>query len=254
MRRKCGHISVLVSVPALIGLSLDAPLLPGRRIPWGTAASLALHGGLALLVVIVAPLHQPLIPPPEPPAVAVEIVTQAEFAALQPIEAPPPIIASPAPAAEAAPSTIGDRLAPSAPLAPAIAENQTVTATRFYAADLLQQPDMQRIRQGLRGFADSERMIQICNIEALEQIRRAAPDYAPDTMVAYAMADLMSSGLTLTATGGAFRSRRRWYGIAFNCAVAPGYEAVTAFDFKLGEPIPESEWEEHSLNAADEDE
>ncbi len=61
---------------------------------------------------------------------------------------------------------------------------------------------MQRIRRSLTGFADSERMIQICNIEALEQIRRAAPDYDPDTLVAYAMSDLLSSGLTLTATGG----------------------------------------------------
>jgi hypothetical protein len=226
-----------------------------RRLPWPALASLLLHGAVLALTAFVLTSRDNLVPPPEPPAVAVEIVTPAEFAALQPpAEAPPPIIASPAPAAEAAPAVTADRLAPSAQLAPDIAENPTVTATRFYAADLLQQPAMQRIRQGLRGFADSERLIQICNIEALEQIRRAAPDTAPDTMVAYAMADLLSSGMTLTATGGAFRSRRRWFGIAFNCTVASGYEAVTAFDFKLGDAIPESEWEAHNLNAADEDE
>ncbi len=113
---------------------------------------------------------------------------------------------------------------------------------------------MERIRRELSGFADSERVVQVCNIEGLEQIRRAAPEYEPDTLVAYAMADMVLSGLTLTATGGAFRSRRRWYGISFHCRAAAGYEGVTAFDFTLGEPIPEDLWEGHYLNAEDVDE
>ncbi len=45
----------------------------------------------------------------------------------------------------------------------------------------------------------------------------------------YALADPLTEGLTLTAAGGAFRSRRRWYGVA-------------------------EHWEEHNLNAADEEE
>lgn len=239
-------------------LALDAPPPPARSAPWGTAASLALHGGFVLLLLLVAPLNRPLVLPPEPPAVEVEIVTSEAFAALQPaIEAPPPVVEAPLPEpaapVEAAPPLPGERLAPTGPLAPDVEENPTVTATRFYAADLLKQPDMQRIRQGLRGFADSERMIQICNIEALEQIRRAAPAYDPDTVVANAMSDLVWQGMTIAAAGGALRSRRRWYEIAFHCTVASGYEAVTAFDFKLGDPIPEDEWEEHFLNAADAD-
>jgi hypothetical protein len=67
------------------------------------------------------------------------------------------------------------------------------------------------------------------------------------------MSDMMWQGLTLTAAGGAFRSRRKWYGVAFHCTVASGYEAVTAFDFKLGDPIPEDKWDEYLLNAEDED-
>jgi hypothetical protein len=226
--------------------------LPVRRsIPWGTLASLVLHGGLALALLLLPPVRDLVLP--EPPPVNVEIVTPQQFAALQPVEAPPPVIAAPAPDQPAAPSELGERLPESGPLMPDLPDSPVVTATEFYSANLLRQPDMQRIRRSLTGFADSERMVQICNIEALEQIRRAAPAFDPDTMVAYAMSDMLWQGLTLTAAGGAFRSRRRWYGIAFHCTVAPGYEAVTAFDFKLGDPIPESEWEMHNLNAADAD-
>ena len=100
-------------------------------------------------------------------------------------------------------------------------------------------------------LADTERVVQLCNIEGLEQIRRAAPTYAPDTLVPYAMADMDGSGLTLIASGGAFRSRRRWFGVMFRCAVAPDYSGVTAFSFKLGAEIPPDQWEAHNLNAED---
>jgi hypothetical protein len=227
--------------------------LPARRsIPWGTMASLALHCGLALALLMLTPARDLVLP--EPPTVNVEIVTAEQFAALQPAEvAPPPIIAAPAPSELGVSPAPGERLPESGPLVPDLPDTPIVTATEFYSANLLRQPDMQRIRQSLTGFADSERMVQICNIEALEQIRRAAPAFDPDTMVAYAMSDMVWRGLTLSAAGAAFRSRRKWYGIAFNCTVAPGYEGVTAFDFKLGDPIPESEWEEHSLNTEDAD-
>ena len=76
----------------------------------------------------------------------------------------------------------------------------------------------------------------------------------PDTLVAYAMADLMASGLTMRATGGAFRSRRKWYGVAFTCTVAADYSGVTGFEFQLGDAIPEAQWEAHDLNAEDIDE
>jgi hypothetical protein len=93
--------------------------------------------------------------------------------------------------------------------------------------------------------------VQLCNIEGLEQIKRAAPTYAPDTLVPYAMADMDGSGLTLIAGGGAFRSRRRWFGITFRCTAAPDYSGVTAFSFKLSTEIPRDQWEAHNLNAED---
>ena len=219
-----------------------------RHLPWGTIASVALHAGLALAVLLASPLRQLVVPTPQP--VAVEIVTPAEFAALAPVPAPPVLTAPVAPQATAptAPSTTPS---PSAPAKPAAPSDGTITARQFYSAGILNEPGMEHIRKAMTTLADSERVVQLCNIEGLEQIRRAAPTYAPDTLVPYAMADMDGSGLTLIASGGAFRSRRRWFGIMFRCAVAPDYSGVTSYSFKLGAEIPPDQWEAHNLNAED---
>ncbi len=240
----------------MTGLLAEPPPPEPRRLPWAELASLLLHGAMLLVVATVLVRQESLVPPPEPQPVAVDLVTAAEFAALQTPETPPPMLATEAPAEtvaqEAEPTTPNEQPATPSPFS--MAQDGTLTATSLYSGDLLQRPEMQRVRRGLRSFADSERLIQICNVEALEQIRRAVPDTEPDTMVAYAMADLISTGLTLTARGGAYRSRRKWYGVSFTCTAAAGYEAVAAFQFKLGDAIPESEWEQHALNAEDADE
>jgi hypothetical protein len=67
------------------------------------------------------------------------------------------------------------------------------------------------------------------------------------------MSDLTIHGLTIIASGGAFRSRRRWYEVAYTCSAAAGATAVTAFEFKLGAEIPETLWEAHNLNASDDE-
>jgi hypothetical protein len=230
---------------------------PQRRfdVPWGTAASFGLHALLLAAIVLLSPLRQLVVPPPLP--LTVQIVTQAQFEALQPQTSAPPQLTVPvsAPAADAAPPAPAEqRLTPSAPLKPDLPADKTYKATRFYSAGILKEPSMARIRQTLTTLADSERVVQLCNIEGLEQIRRAEPKYDPDTLVSYAMSDTISTGLTLSASGGAFRSRRKWYGIAFKCTVAPNYEGVTAFEFKLGNPIPEDQWEDHNLNVEDKEE
>ncbi len=240
-------------------LAMDGPR-QRFEVPWGTAASFGLHAALLIAVVMLSPLRQLVVPPPEP--VAVQIVTQQEFAALSAprpvVAAPPQLPAPPAPAPatsnDVAPPAPGERLTPSPPLQPDLPVEPTHKATQFYSASILREPKMAKIRHTLTTFADSERMVQLCNIEGLEQIRRAEPKYDPDALVGYAMADLAYDGMTISATGGAFRSRRKWYGISFNCTVAPGYEGVTAFEFKLGDPIPEDQWEDHNLNAEDVDE
>ena len=229
----------------------------GRDAPWGVAASAALHGVLLVAAVLVSPLRQYVVPPSP---IAVEIVSPEQYAALQQATAvaTPQALAVPSPAPRATvaapPPDAPTRLAPSPPLQPDLPENKTYRATQFYAASILGEPGMEHIRRTFATLASSEKLMQLCNIEGLEQIRRAQKQYDPDTLVAYAMSDPISSGLTLSAAGGAFRSRRKWYGIAFKCSIAADLSAVTAFEFRIGEAIPEAQWEEHNLNAEDADE
>lgn len=43
------------------------------------------------------------------------------------------------------------------------------------------------------------------------------------------------------------RSRKRWYGLAFNCEVAPDLKTVVTFEFLLGAEIPRDQWADHDL-------
>jgi hypothetical protein len=223
-------------------------------LPFGSASSIAGHVLLLCALFWISPLRPIAVPPPLP--VAVEIVTEQQFETMQrPPEArapAPPTASALVPERSVAPAgreSSPEALAPLLPSAP-----KRFTATRFYSASILEEPQMARIRRTLGTFSPYERMVQLCNIEGLEQIRRAVTEYAPDTMVGYAMTDIVASGLKLSAAGGAFRSRRKWYGVAYTCTVSPDYRGVTAFEFALGEPIPEEQWEAHNLNVADADE
>ncbi len=222
-----------------------------RRLPMGFAGSVALHTALLLALFLLTPLRNFVAP--EPQAISVDLIP---FSVLVPdpepappveVASPPPLVAPPAdtPAPDAAPPL------PAAAGVPTQEADGTFRATKLYTATLLARPEMAQVRRGLTTLASSEKLMQLCNIEALEQIRLAAPQYDPDTLVSYAMADPVSSGLMLTAMGGAFRSRRLWYGVSFQCTVAPTLDGVTSFSFKLGDAIPPSEWEEHYLNAED---
>ena len=209
-----------------------------RQMPLGLAGSLAFHAALVAALFLLTPLRDFVVP--EPPAIAVDLIPSiADEPSPAPVPEAQPQLAAPAPAEQAEPG------------APVLEADGNFHATKLYTRQLLDTPAMATVRKGLTAFADSERVMQLCNIEALEQIRLAAPQYDPDTMVSYAMAQPIQSGLMLTALAGAFRSRRLWYNVSFECVAAPTLDGVASFAFKLGDAIPESEWEEHYLNAED---
>jgi hypothetical protein len=224
---------------------------PRGDAPWGTIASVCLHAGLAAVLVF-SPAGSSA--PPPGAVVTVDIVSLSEFAALaKPAVEPVPVaLSTPQAAVPMAEPDASGRLTPKPPAA--VTQSPTITATEFFSADILLDPGEAGIRRSLASFADRERIIQVCNLEAMEQIGRNVPEYVPDAVVGYAMSDLIVDGLTVIAAGGAFRSRRRWYEVAYTCTAAPGYEAVTAFAFKLGDEIPEDVWDAHNLNASDDDE
>ena len=215
------------------------------RMPVGVAGSIALHAALLAALFLLTPLRSFVVP--EPSAISVDLIPLSAFQP-EPEFTAPPQLASPVVDSEPAAETA---LAPPVPGTPVEEGDGLIHATTLHTARLLRQPNMASVRRGLVNVTQGERVVQLCNIEALEQIRIAAPQHDPDTLVSYAMADPVATGLMLTAIGGAFRSRRQWYGVSFECVAAPGLDGVTSFAFKLGELIPESEWEAHNLNAED---
>jgi hypothetical protein len=215
-----------------------------RRPPWGTASSIAVHLTLGLLAIslsTVPPLDQAIVPPP---SISVELV-------------PPP--APPVPAPQLSALAPAKTTAPAVPSASAAAPpkpsggvpskpDRMTSATKFFATNFLKDPANAKLKKTFSSFADSEKLVQLCNMEGLEQIRLADPKkYDPDVLVSYAMSDFSVERLTLIADGGAFHSGRSWTAIRLRCTIAPDYSGVTAFEFAIGEPIPKSEWAPHGL-------
>jgi hypothetical protein len=223
---------------------IDVP--PPTRSAWGTLASLGLHAALAGLLLL-GP-DKDAAKPVLPRSIAVELMTAAQFAALTaPAETPPPT-AAPTEPAVASPG------ANAATPAPKAAPDGTIRATEFFAGSVLAEPESANLRQAMTTLDGSERLVQLCNIEAVEQIRHARPEFAPDTVVPYAMADMAVRDGALIADGGAFRSRREWYEVHFSCVGAADYSAVERFEFSVGSFIPHDQWDAHDLTADESDE
>jgi hypothetical protein len=124
-----------------------------------------------------------------------------------------------------------------------------IPAHQLYSEKLLSDRHNKSARQAMKQLAADERMIQLCDLEAMEQVRRAKQMLKPDYVVAYAMSDIALSEHGVEAGGGAFHSRRDWYGIKFRCALSPDDSKVVSFAFLVGAPIPRSQWAAHNLTA-----
>lgn len=126
-----------------------------------------------------------------------------------------------------------------------------VAATEFYAADILNDPAHREVHRNFPLLADREQVIQLCNIEALEQLRIDNVAENPDALVGYAFEGIGVTGLSLEANGGAYRADGQWHRVRYRCEVAPDIRSVSAFAYAVGALVPQSEWETHFLNADD---
>lgn len=122
-------------------------------------------------------------------------------------------------------------------------ETQMLQAKKIYSKDALSNP---RVKQALGKLSPTDRVIQICGIEALEQIRHHRSDIVPDMMARNGGA-LTSSSLKMS--GGAFRSRAKWYNLDFDCRVNPKDMAVSSFQYAIGDPIAKKDWSRRELPA-----
>lgn len=116
----------------------------------------------------------------------------------------------------------------------------TILGTAAVAAD-------GRFERSLKMLAPEERLEQLCDYTAMTRIRNEARQFRPDRAVANAMAEPKLAGNTLEVTGGAFRSRKKWYALSYRCTATPDHMTVLAFHFTIGEPIPEAKWSSYGL-------
>jgi hypothetical protein len=63
-------------------------------------------------------------------------------------------------------------------------------------------------------------MVQLCDLEAMEQIHVWRRDFEPELVVPYATRNETIAGTTITADGAAFRSHDEWYGAGFKCRLS----------------------------------
>ncbi|MBB4235486.1 DUF930 domain-containing protein [Rhizobium esperanzae] len=227
------------------------------EIRWGTAASFALHVAAILLLLLLLPKPEPPLPLPDDD-LSVEIVPQAAepMAVPEPAKALPPEAVKPEaarpeaePAAPVQNNPPAAVMPPAAPIAPL--PEEFVDARQFFSDKVLADPRSRGAREALRGLAGSERNLQLCDLEALEQVRRTRPDLRPDALAPYAMAAEKVSGSSVEVRGGAFRSQRKWYNIQFKCGLDAGSGKVVSFAFFVGDAIPKDQWQAHNLVADD---
>lgn len=123
---------------------------------------------------------------------------------------------------------------------PPPAEDLLHAAKRFYLSDMLDQPALAKVRAALKKLPPEKRVAQTCNIEAIGQIGSSGKGFQPDAMVANAFAAPATSGGSYRVSNGAFRSGKKWYGVAYECTLSKDMTAVTSFKFHIGDEVTDA--------------
>ena len=117
-------------------------------------------------------------------------------------------------------------------------------AKEHFSKRMLSDP---RVKAALGQLPPERRIVQICSIEALEQVRHAHPDAFPDLLVPFSTGGGLIEDHVLTASGGAYRGRQGWFGIDYRCEVDAQTTRIVSFRYGVGAAIPRSEWARRKL-------
>ncbi|WP_193176744.1 DUF930 domain-containing protein [Oricola nitratireducens] len=211
----------------------------------GFLASLALH--LAFLLALLLAVPKPPPPVHKERSIQVQLLDPGQFEAMirpQPSAIPAPALPAPA---MALPESPPDVISFPADLPPPPHAGETIVAKRFLAMAALDDPRSADAKAALPQLAPDERVVQLCSIEALEQIAALGGDYNPDLLAAYSMGDIRIGRDAIDAAGAAFRSRGKWYRLAFKCSLTRKLDDIAAFEFRIGDQIPHVQWAAHNL-------
>ena len=99
-----------------------------------------------------------------------------------------------------------------------------------------------RFAASLKKLDPQTRLEQVCDLEAMSRIDRDANPYHPDRAKTDVVSHPVHTGDTVKGSGGAFRSKGKWYSFSFSCKGSPDHMQVLSFSYKIGDLIPESKW------------
>ncbi|WP_428030584.1 DUF930 domain-containing protein [Ancylobacter sp.] len=207
------------------------------------AGSALLHLGVLAAIFLASARSFP--EPAEVPALETEIISSRDFAALR--AAPPPQPPSPSvealrPAGTAAAPSLS-RVIPAKPAG----LPEMVRPSRMLSEQALGNPRSRGLRRELGRLGEEDRLAQLCNLEAMEQIHAWHQEFQPDRLVDYASGDAALEGSVFIAKGGAFRSQRTWYDVSYRCELDEALRKVVGFAFRVGAAIPRDDWASYNL-------
>lgn len=119
-----------------------------------------------------------------------------------------------------------------------------VEAEELFSAKSIADP---RVKQAMGQLPVKKRILQLCSIEALEQIRHQRPKDFPDMLVPFGPSGGFIGKEQIDASGGAYRSKGNWYDVNFKCKVDLETIEVVSFSYAIGDIVPEMAWKSRKL-------
>ncbi|MEI2298615.1 DUF930 domain-containing protein [Ensifer sp. MJa1] len=117
-------------------------------------------------------------------------------------------------------------------------------AKELYSAKSIADP---RVKQALINLPVKKRILQLCNLEALEQIRSQRPDTPPEGLVPFGPKGGFITKNRMDASGGAYQNKANWYDVDFKCVVNEDATEVTSFSIAIGGQVPKAAWRQRRL-------
>jgi hypothetical protein len=95
----------------------------------------------------------------------------------------------------------------------------------------------------MAGIPRAARVGELCSTELVEQLRHTSyqPDYYPRMGLPY--------GTVLHVKEAGFRADGQWFNVTYRCEVNEDATKVLSFAFKVGAPVPRSEWRKRGFPA-----
>jgi hypothetical protein len=95
-----------------------------------------------------------------------------------------------------------------------------------------------RTRTAMAGMSGPQRLNLLCLTELRAQIRDLYPDRPAEILPSFRP----QPGTVLAPVRAAYRSRGVWYDLDFRCETDPAVTRVENFSFRVGPPVPRSQW------------